>query len=135
MPSAQLEWPWPNLSMKVWAIFFAPPLSSRIWPNIEPRPMSSAMFWSVMPTPLVTVLATRSSGMPAPMPMKIAETIIESTGWSLNLMIRASSRTMPMIAETTSRVGSAMKVVSAISSPIHQTFSISMKTIRVLQFV
>ena len=122
MPSAQLEWPWPKVSMKVWAIFLAPPLSSKIWPNIDPRPMSKAMFCSVVPTPLVTVSATISSGMPAPIPITSAETIIDSTGCSLNLMMSASSSAMPTMAAMTSLVGSAINVGSDIFPPIHQTF-------------
>lgn len=57
-----------------------------------------------------------------PMPIASAETIIESTGCSLNLMMSASSSAMPTIAAMTSLVGSAINVGSDIFPPIHQTF-------------
>ena len=84
----------------------APPEASRIAPNIEPSPTNSAIPFNVFPIPSFTAVTMLSKGIPAPKPITIAPTKMETIACTLNLMINKSNTARPTIAAITNLVGS-----------------------------
>ena len=112
MPSAQAAFLSPNHFTILTASVCAPPDASRMAPNIEPSPTSSAIPFNVLPMPSFTAVTILSKGIPAPRPITIAPTRMETIACTLNLMINNSNTASPMIAAKTNLVG-----FNSIASP------------------
>ncbi len=112
MPSAQAAFLSPNHRTILTASVCAPPEASRIAPNMDPSPTSSAIPFNVFPIPSFTAVTIFSKGIPAPSPIKIAPTNMETIACTLNLMINKSNTASPRIAAITNLVG-----FKAIASP------------------
>ena len=105
IPSAQAAFLSPNHFTILTASVWAPPEASKIAPNMEPSPTSNAIPFSVLPIPSFTAVTMFSKGMPAPRPITIAPTRMETIACTLNLMINKSKTASPAIAAITSLVG------------------------------